>query len=48
MRMLEKQFGGGEGLGEELDRMFEAFGAGGNGAWVGGRGVGCVVCGCGV
>lgn len=29
MRMLEKQFGGGEGLGEELDCMFEAFGAGG-------------------
>ena len=29
MRMLEKQFGGGEGLGDELDRMFEAFGAGG-------------------
>lgn len=29
MKMLEKQFGGSEGLGEELDRMFEAFGSGG-------------------
>lgn len=40
MRMLEKQLGGGEGLGEELDRMFEAFGAGGAGELWRGVGIG--------